>query len=204
MRRRDIAMALIGRKVPRPGAKRRAPDHGIATVAVMPEPQRAVDFWHVARDHRGIAAKPVAGQHQRLAPQRFGPARCRNRDALDRAGIGEKPGRPAVADDVDAPRLARRPQPIHQILPGPGWQPVHPAPRMPGVVEIVNQRKRHLEPLGQPLNRRARPACQGVDQVLGVLARGLGLDIGRKDRGRVGAPCRGLMARAGGRAQPGG
>ena len=115
---RHIAVPLIGPQMPRPRPKRLSPQHSLAPVAIMAEPERLADRRHMLRHHGAIPAVSVAGQDQPFAADGFRAAIGQgHRHTSDAASLMMQHRRAPLADDVDAFRLAGLAQPVHQFRP---------------------------------------------------------------------------------------
>jgi hypothetical protein len=157
---RDIAMALVGAEMEALGTQRLAPVERVALVAVMAEPDRARDLRHVRGTISAVAAKPLQARISASQPMRSGAVRSdATSTPVTRACVARRAswhgGCTRYRRPISSQAARRR---STSSRPASRRQPVHPAARMAGVVEIIDQRERQPKPVGQPFHRRTRPS----------------------------------------------
>ena len=125
MRCRDIAMALIGTEVQAFRANRVTPPQRVAGVAVVSEPNRPLNVRHQTRDHLAVAAETIASEDKAAASDALGAIGALDLNACDPTAILKQRRGTAVADNINAFRLACRAQAVDQFATRACRQSVH-------------------------------------------------------------------------------
>src|SRR5210317_1170558 len=157
MRVGNISVPLICPQMFELRIKPVCPVYRFALVAIMPEPKRIMDVWHMLCNKRTIAAKTVASEDQFLTRDCLRPTiwslHTRTSDLMS---IKIKMLRVALANDINLCSFTGGAQRINQFRPRSGWQAVHPSMAMPGIVKIGHNRERKVMRLFKPFNDLSR------------------------------------------------